>query len=81
MASVFAIASLWAGLAIYGAATFVHVCGKDGVRILRAASPGKILFAMPVLPLVLILVRVRVAVRLHVHRPQNAGAPQVYQFF
>ena len=74
---LFTIASAWAGLSVYGAITFAHVCGRDGVRILRAASPLKLFLAMPVIPLVLVLVRVRVAVRLRVTRHANGQPVEV----
>lgn len=74
---LFTIASAWAGLSVYGAITFAHVCGRDGVRILRAASPLKLFLAMPVIPLVLVLVRVRVAVRLRVTRHTNGQPVEV----
>eukprot|EP00053_Salpingoeca_punica_P009105 m.81646 g.81646 ORF g.81646 m.81646 type:complete len:160 (-) comp14881_c2_seq15:211-690(-) len=64
----------WAGLSLYGAVTIAHVLGPDGRSFLLAASPLKLFFIMPVIPLSLMLVRLRVAVRVRVRRGGGPGA-------
>ena len=70
---VFTVASAWAGLSVYGAVTFAHVCGRDGVAILKAAHPFRLFLVMPLVPFVLILVRIRVAVRVRINTNAVSG--------
>ena len=55
--AILTFATLWAGLGIYGGATLLHVCGRDGYLILKTVRPLKLFFALPCIPLALVTVR------------------------
>lgn len=54
----------WAGLGVYGAVTFAHVCGQEGRHIIRQMHPVKLFLLMPMVPISLVILRMRHAINL-----------------
>lgn len=61
----------WAGLGAYGAYTFVHVCGEDGLYLMQVTHPVKLFMIMPLIPISLVAFRLRSAMRVRVQVHAN----------